>query len=63
MRSALGLSIMTTVSQCVELMQSMWQSCNIIGDMATDELNLERSGKVNGMGSRCTGSVLKCGVW
>ena len=52
MKSALGLSIMATASQCMKPMRSIWQSCNIIVGMATDELNLERNGKMNGMGLR-----------
>ncbi len=35
--------------------------CDIIVGMATDELNLERNGKMNVIGSLYTGSVLKFG--
>ena len=60
--SALGLSIMTTASQCMKPMRLIWQSCNVIVGMAADELNLGRNGKVNGMGLLCIGSGLKSGV-
>ena len=62
MKSALGLSFVTTVLQCMKPMRSIWQSYCIVVGVATDELNLERNGKVNGMGPLYTGSVLKCGV-
>ena len=51
------------ISNRMKLVRSIWQSCDIIVGMATDELDLERNGKVNGMGPLYTGSVLKCGVW
>ncbi len=39
------------------------QSCNVIGGMAADGLDLERNGKLNGVGDRDrTGSGLKSGV-
>ena len=47
----------------MKLVRSIWQSCSIIVGIATDELNLERNGKMNGMKSLCTGLGLKSGVW
>ena len=38
MKSALGLTIMTTVLKCMEPMRSIRQSCNTIVGMATGEL-------------------------
>jgi len=46
----------------MEPTRSIRQSCNILVGMATDELNLERNGKMNGTKSLCTGSGLKSGV-
>ncbi len=46
----------------MKLMRSIRQSFNSLVGMATDELNLERNSEVVGMGSLCTGSVLKSGV-
>ena len=46
----------------MKLTRSIWQFYNIIVGMATDELNLERNGKMNGMKSLCTGLGLKSGV-
>ena len=46
-----GLTIMTTALKCMEPIRSIRQSCNTIVGMATDELNLERGGKVDGMKS------------
>jgi len=46
----------------MELTRSIRQSCNTLIGMATDELNLERIGKMSGRKSLCAGSVLKSGV-
>jgi hypothetical protein len=46
----------------MKLTRSTWQSYNILVGMATDELNLERNGKVSGRKSLCTGLGLKSGV-
>jgi hypothetical protein len=43
----------------MKLTRSTWQSYNIIVGMVTDELNLERNGKVGGRKSLCTGIGLK----
>ena len=61
-KSALALSIVTAHHECMKLTRSTWQSYNIVVGMVTDELNLERSGKMDNMKSLCTGSVLKSGV-
>ncbi|MGP8337631.1 MAG: hypothetical protein ACT6FC_05280 [Methanosarcinaceae archaeon] len=42
--------------------RSVRQSCNILVGMATDELNLERNGKMSGRKSLRAGSGLKSGV-
>ncbi|MEA1895686.1 MAG: hypothetical protein U9N36_10930 [Euryarchaeota archaeon] len=47
----------------MKLMRSTWQSYNILVGMVTDELDLERNGKVGGKKSLCTGLGLKSGVW
>jgi hypothetical protein len=60
-KSALVLSIMTTPSRIMEPTRSIRQSCNILVGMATDELNLDRNGKMDGMKSLGIGSVLKSG--
>ncbi|KAF5416711.1 MAG: hypothetical protein C5S49_04370 [Candidatus Methanogaster sp.] len=46
----------------MEVTRSIWQFYNIIIGMATDELNLGRNGKMNGMKSLGTGIGLKSGV-
>ena len=46
----------------MKLTRSTWQSYNILVGMVTDELDLERNGKVSGMKSLCTGLGLKSGV-
>ena len=51
------------VTNCMKVTRSILQSCNITVGMATDELNPERDGEVNGTGSPYTGSVLKSEVW
>ncbi|KAF5411062.1 MAG: hypothetical protein U9N46_08450 [Euryarchaeota archaeon] len=46
----------------MKLTRSIWQFYNITVGMATDELNLERNDKVNGMKSLCACLGLKSGV-
>jgi hypothetical protein len=46
----------------MKLTRSTWQSYNILVGMVTDELDLERNGKMSGRKSLYTGSVLKSGV-
>ncbi|MHC1600134.1 MAG: hypothetical protein ACXQS5_04855 [Candidatus Methanospirareceae archaeon] len=46
----------------MKLTRSIGQVYDIIVGMATDELNLERNGKMNGMKSLCTCLGLKSGV-
>jgi hypothetical protein len=46
----------------MKLTRSIWQSCNILVGMVTDELNLEHNGKMSGRKSLCTGLGLKSGV-
>ena len=43
-------------------MRLIQQSYSIVVGIATDELNLERNGKMSGRKSLCTSPVLKCGV-
>ncbi len=50
------------IANRMKLMRSIRQSFNSLVGVATDELNLERDGEVDGMGSLCTGSGLKSGV-
>ena len=51
------------IANRMKLTRSIWQSCNILVGMATDELDLEHNGKMNGMGCYITGYGLKSGVW
>lgn len=46
----------------MKLTRSIRQACNILVGVATDELDLEHNGKLNGMGCYITGSGLKSGV-
>jgi len=46
----------------MKLTRSTWQSYNILVGIVTDELNLERNGKVSGRKSLCAGLGLKSGV-
>ena len=50
------------IANHMKLMRSIRKSFNSLVGMATDELNLERNGEVNGTGLLCAGSVLKSGV-
>ncbi|MEA1870307.1 MAG: hypothetical protein U9N09_09265 [Euryarchaeota archaeon] len=50
------------IADGMEPTRSIRQSCNTLVGMATDDLNLERNGKMSGRKSLCAGSVLKSGV-
>nr|AAU83583.1 hypothetical protein GZ31B6_35 [uncultured archaeon GZfos31B6] len=47
----------------MKVTRSVRQSYSILVGMATGELNLERNGKVNDIGSLYAGLGLKSGVW
>ena len=53
----------TEAADRMKPMRLIWQSYSIVVGIAIDELNLECNGKMNGMKSQCTSSVLKCGVY
>ena len=53
----------TEAADRMKPMRLIWQSYSIVVGIATDELNLECNGKMNGMKSLCAGSGLKSGVW
>jgi len=46
----------------MKLTRSTRQSRNTLVGVATDELDLEHNGKINGMGGYITGSGFKSGV-
>ena len=50
------------IANRMKVMRSIWQSYGIVVGMATDERDLERNGKMNGMKSLCTCLGLKSGV-
>ncbi len=50
------------ITNRMKVTRSVQQSYSTIVGMATGELNLERSGKVTGVGSLCAGIGLKSGV-
>ena len=52
----------TEAADRMKPMRLIWHSYSVVAGIATDELNLERNGKMNGMKSLCTGSGLKSGV-
>ncbi|MEA1907847.1 MAG: hypothetical protein U9N43_02290 [Euryarchaeota archaeon] len=59
-----GLSVMTVTSPIARNSRDRCGSLEgILVGMATDELNFERNGEMDGRGSLCIGAGLKSGVW